>query len=299
MKNLRLLFGLAIVVMAGFFASCEEEENGQELGPTLEFFSQGITTDTTVNTGDQMKWYWQAQKGDNNLESFTVTTGGANVSGFPKTDIDKDAYTDSVWIEAPLNEGSYKYNFVVTDKAGKTANESFTVTVEKLQVNMTSYSGVQVYGALGDQSNKDLFSVATGEVYRYNQLTEDQKDSIDLVYAYSDLKAFSNQLISPNDLPSDYHNGATLPNTTHMAKVDDVTFSEVTGNSIVNNIGDLTQVNVGITEGDVIAFKTQAGHIGYLKIKAIEDPEGDGWGDADDYIEFDVKAVLADDIPAR
>lgn len=297
MKNLKLLFGVAIVVMAGFFASCEEED-GQELGPTLEFFSQGITDDIAVNAGETMKWYWQAKKGDNNLESFTVTKDGVDLSGFPKTNIDKDAYTDSVAIEAPLNAGDYKYNFVVTDKEDNTAEKGFTITVEELQVNMTSYSGVKVYGALGDQSNQDLFSVASGEVYRYSQLTEDQKDSIDLVYAYSDLKAFSNQLISPNDLPSDYHSGATLPNTTHMEKVTDVTFSDITGKYIYNNIGDLTQVNVGITAGDVIAFKTQAGHIGYLKINAIEDPEGDGWGDADDYIEFDVKAVVADDLPS-
>jgi hypothetical protein len=78
-----------------------------------------------------------------------------------------------------------------------------------------------------------------------------------------------------------------------MAKVTDITFSEVDGKDIVENITSLSSKHIDIAEGDVIAFGTENGHKGYLKLTEVNG----GTGNASDYIVFDVKSVLASDMP--
>ncbi len=293
MKKIKLLLGITLIAMFGVFTSCEED--GEEMGPTLSFFGEEyIDGNVTVKTGETLRWHWQAEKGDNNLESFTVTLDDVDLSGFPKEDIDKDTYKDSLVIDAPMNAGTYGYDFVVTDKAGNTAEKEFIVTVEEPVINMTTYLDVQLYVAVKDGSNTSLFSAESGETYVVNNITSENEGMIDFVYAFSDLKAFTNQLLSPAETPSStYLNDVSLPNTTNMAVVTDVTFDDVDGNAIVENISGLSETVVSIQEGDVIAFVTEAGHKGYLHIKTVAGSSGN----SDEYVVFDVKAVLADDMP--
>ncbi len=112
---------------------------------------------------------------------------------------------------------------------------------------------------------------------------------------YTDLKAYDYQLVSPANSPNYIHNEGTLPNTTYYKKVTDVTFDKVTGDSIAENVTDFTNEFVNIAEGDVVAFITEAGDKGYMKVVSIVDPNGDA-GDADDEVTFDIKAVMASEL---
>jgi hypothetical protein len=293
MKKAKLLLGIALIAMFGVFTSCEEEE-GESMGPTLNFFGGNyIDGNTTVETGQTLRWHWLAEKGDNNLEKFEVLKDASPVGDFPNEDIDKDSYQDSLVISAPQEPGKYGFDFIVTDKEGKTASKEFIITVEEPSYNLTSYSDVEVEVAVADGTNKSLFSVENGQTYVVNNITSDNEGLIDFVYAFSDLKAFTNQLISPAETPSDsYLNGVSLPNTTNMAKVTDVDFGNVEGIDIVNNVSDLSQTHVNIEEGNVVAFITADGHKGYLKLKTVSGNNGN----SDGYIIFDVKAVLASDM---
>jgi hypothetical protein len=168
------------------------------------------------------------------------------------------------------------------------------IVEEETEINLTSYSDVEVEVAVGDGSNASLFSVENGQVYVVNNITSNNEGMIDFVYAFSNLKQYTNQLLSPAETPSsDYLNNVSLPNTTNMAKVTDVTFEDVDGNAIAENISGLSETVMSIQEGDVIAFVTEAGHKGYLHIKTVAGSSGN----SDEYVIFDVKAVLADDMP--
>lgn len=290
MKSLKLLFGITLIAMIGVFTSCNDEEN--ELGPTLDFFGEEyIDMDKTVNSGETLRWSWQALKGDNNLESFTVTRDNVTLSGFPAQDIDNDTYRDSLVIEAPMNEGSYVYDFIITDNAGNFESKDFMITVEA--PNMLTYSDVTVEVAVEDGTNASLFSVETGEVYLVDNISSENENMIDFVYGYSDLKAFTNQILSPAQTPPDeYLDGRSLPNTTNMALAAGVDFDAVDANDIIENISDVSETVITIAEGDVIAFTTEAGHKGYLNVKTIYGSEGN----SDEYVIFDVKAVLASEM---
>jgi|AntRauTorckE6833_2_1112554.scaffolds.fasta_scaffold11367_2 hypothetical protein len=289
MKSTKLLFGITLIAMLGVFTSCDDEDN--ELGPTLNFFGEEyIDGNKTVNSGETLRWSWQAAKGDNNLESFTVSRDNVDLSGFPKEDIDNDTYRDSLVIDAPMNAGSYVYDFIVTDKAGNTKAKDFIITVEA--PNMSTHSDVKVEVVVADGTNASLFSVETGEVYVVNNISPENENLIDFVYGYSDLKAFTNQILSPAETPPEYLNDQSLPNTTNMAIASDVDFDAVDANAIMENISDLSETVISIAEGDVVAFITEGGHKGYLKVKTIYGSEGN----SDEYVIFDVKAVLASEM---
>jgi len=292
MKQVKIILGIALVAMIGIFTACEEDETA-----TIDITAKTTNPDSIeVNIPVTLAFSIIT---DENIESIKLTKNNGQIDlkeeGFSSKTSDTYIYNDTL---ARSNEASSTLNMglTVTDSKGNSKTESFDIYVKDTssqEITLTTYSDIKVYGALGDGTNEDLFSVKTGQVYTYNELSSEDKDMIDFVYAYSDLKSFADQLISPADLPSDYHNGETLPNTTYMAKVTDVTFSEVNGNDIVENISSLSSKNLDIASGDVIAFGTENGHKGYLKLTEVSG----GSGNASDYIVFDVKAVLASDMP--
>jgi hypothetical protein len=301
MKKIKLLFGIALIAMFGVFTSCEEDTTATiDITPT----SMPDTIEAGVETTLKFSIF-----SDENLEKIELRKGVETLvektEEFSEKTADNFSYS-GVLADSTEAGTTISFALIVTDKQANQESYNFDIPVKSLasdeeptEITVTSYTGLKIYGALADGTNDDLFSVETGSIYNYNELSSEQKSLIDFVYAYSDLKAFSNQLVSPADLPSSYHDGGTLPNTTNMVVVNDVTFADVTGDDIVNNISNITNVNATVAVDDVVAFITEAGHKGYIKIKSIEDPDGDGYGTHDDYIEFDVKAVLAEDMPSK
>jgi hypothetical protein len=292
MKQIKMILGIALIAMVGIFTACEEDETA-----TIDITPKTSNPDSVeVNTLVTLQFSIIT---DENIESIKLEKNGGQIDLKEDNFTDKtsDAYTYSDTLARSNEAGStLSMDLTVTDSKDNKETYSFDIYVKdpsSQEITLTTYSDIKVYGALGDGTNEDLFSVKTGQVYTYNELSTEDKGMIDFVYAYSDLKSFTDQLVSPADLPSDYHNGETLPNTTYMAKVTDITFSEVDGKDIVENITSLSSKHIDIAEGDVIAFGTENGHKGYLKLTEVNG----GTGNASDYIVFDVKSVLASDMP--
>lgn len=299
MKKLSIYLLLAIVGVMGF-SSCEEED---ALEPTLQLSSEGdfIADDATVEPGSVIKFAWRAQQGDGKLKTFKIMASNTFVTDKSgKTwngeeeipGASNDNYLDTAMFNAPDGDGDViTYTFTVTDKNDETAERSITITAEGSAQSPTpkTWTNINIEGALGDGSNNDMFSVETGEVYKYSTITSAQKSKVDLVYAYSNMKSFTDQFISPADLPSAYN--ATLPNTTNFGDASSTDFASISGEDIAN-ISGLTSVNITVTANKVLSFITEDGHKGFIKITSVDG----GTGTANDDVTFDVKYLLSSDL---
>ena len=167
MKQIKIILSIAIIAMIGVFTACEEGEDAQD--PTLNFFnSEYIVDDVTVEAGSTLRWHWQAEKGDNNLEKFEVFKDASPIKTYD--DIDKDTFKDSLVIDAPLNEGKYGYDFVITDNNGNTAEKEFIVTVEKSANPIKSFTAILMgaqqnteHGSALDAYNNNVYFISGDE----------------------------------------------------------------------------------------------------------------------------------------
>jgi hypothetical protein len=289
MKHLRLFFIAAMVAALGIFTGCEEE--GEEEAPILSFFGgEYIDEDVTVEAGSTLRWHWQAQKGDNNLEKFEVLKDASYVQGFPNEDIDKDSYEDSLVIDAPMREGTYGYDFVVTDKAGNSEEKEFIVTVEKSANPIQSFTAI----LMGAQYNPDYESALdayNNKVY-FISGDEDKNNAadIDILYYYG--SANSASLVAPDDETVTGGSGDFswtsdwgTQNDTRF-KVSDVTVSEFDDMGDDETIATLSGMDQSkltqLSADDILAFQTADDKKGLVKV--VDITTGD-----DGMIKIDVK----------
>lgn len=142
MKNLKL-FALGLLGASVMLTSCEDDEE-ESLGPVLNVTLNNQSTggDVTVEPGSPLVFYWDARKGDTDLETFRVSNQGANsVNPIPTSiqgnsfpydigNADDEQYLDTIAFNAGMNQGVTTYDFEVTDRDGNTESVSFDVTVE-------------------------------------------------------------------------------------------------------------------------------------------------------------------------
>ncbi len=89
-----------------------------------------MTTNVDISPGGILKFKWIAEKGQADLESFTIRVNGTDLGGFPKVSLDPDMYFDSTYLEGPISEGDYTYAFIATDMDGNIGDKVIVVSVE-------------------------------------------------------------------------------------------------------------------------------------------------------------------------
>lgn len=145
----RNLFTLGLLgVSMLFMTSCsDDEDEDTPLGPSLdvEETTTGSTGgEVTIQEGDVLIFAWDARRGDNDLETFRVSTSGVNaVSPIPNSydgktfpyDVENandEIYVDTVGFDnAGNNLGMTTYKFTVEDDLGNSRSVTFDVTVEE------------------------------------------------------------------------------------------------------------------------------------------------------------------------
>lgn len=144
---MKKLLSLSLVALMGvFMTSCEEDGDTTSLGPSLVVTELGSGTaggSMTINEGEFLTFVFESRKGDSDLETFAVSTSGANsVNPIPTSlqgntfpydiaNADDEIYIDTlIFSNAGANLGNTVYTFSVTDRDGNTEERSFTVTVE-------------------------------------------------------------------------------------------------------------------------------------------------------------------------
>lgn len=182
MKKLKFKF-LAIIALVsiGLISGCNKEN----LPPELSFFAGGdlVSGDTKVTPDSTFSVKWDAQKGNNDLESFTITKDGVDLSGYPVSlsGDQKDRYTATEEITAPAQEGVYNYKFIISDEEGLSADKTIKITVEKSETPLSTEKTGQFYHIAG----------ATGCTGAYD-LVNDQDMSVSDDDAKKDMKNTDN-----------------------------------------------------------------------------------------------------------
>ena len=157
------LFFIAIAVLSvGFFTSCEDDEIATE--PTIEFIAgtDMITADATVEVDQVFKFKCIVTKGSSDLEEFTIRLGNSDLTGYPKTDIDKDSYTDEISLTV-VSTGTYAYTFIATDKDGLQETKTITITAEAAAGAITTYTD-KILGSYNATEGSSFASI-NGTVY--------------------------------------------------------------------------------------------------------------------------------------
>jgi len=80
--------------------------------------------------GGVLRFKWIAEKGQADLESFTIKGNGTDRGGFPNQSIDPDVYFDSTFLEGPVVKGDYSYVFIAADTDGNIGDKAIVVSVE-------------------------------------------------------------------------------------------------------------------------------------------------------------------------
>lgn len=137
------LLGAALI----FMTSCsDDEDEPAPLGPTLSVTEVTTVTspgDMTITQGEPLIFAWDSRRGDNDLQTFRVSTSGVNsVSPIPNSykgktfpyaieSANKEIYIDTLGFNnAGNNLGMTSYTFTIEDKLGTTRSVTFDVTVE-------------------------------------------------------------------------------------------------------------------------------------------------------------------------
>lgn len=89
-----------------------------------------MTGNVEIIPGGVLMFKWIAEKGEANLESFTIRINGDDVPGYPNTSIDPNLYFDSTYMEGPVARGDYTFAFIATDTDGNFGEKAIVVSVE-------------------------------------------------------------------------------------------------------------------------------------------------------------------------
>lgn len=152
MKKQSFLLFATLLTLSFLINSCTEDD---PFNPTLPGLSPSvrlvgaagfISTSVTAAIGDTLQFRVNAAAGDDPLDLLTIQENGQNValsrviyesgSSFganPASILDaveKQGFTQDIFIVGPAAAGNYSYTFLVRDEANVTANTSITVTVE-------------------------------------------------------------------------------------------------------------------------------------------------------------------------
>jgi hypothetical protein len=285
MKKLMNYLLATMVVASLLFSSCGDDEV-DPLGPNITFKAgDSLTTgDVTVNQGDTVYFSWEVNKGDSKLDEFTIRLGALDVTGFPKTNIDKDQYEDT-YATILLDAGVYDFTFIATDKDGLQDIKTINVTAEAAAGNIVSYNvTVSAQGASGGSS----FASVNGVVYTKTDAIKNS-DKIDFMAYYGSSNAAT--LASPDDadvnsvydwIASDFSTiNETKLGTTNLSDNDFDAISDdaaILAESANATDTDVNKLNIG----DVIVFKTastsaHANKYGLAKVTAVPADRNDSF----------------------
>jgi hypothetical protein len=279
MKKAHVIIGLLFFAMLTLFIGCTEEN---AVGPSISLFGgEFIDSDVTVAPGAVLAFSWHAEKGDAKLESMTITRDGVALALWNAKEIPNNKnenYTDTALLEAPLNEGAYTYELIVTDKDAMTASKSVIITVEA-QVTIFSYTVTLGSPRAGGTGSPCLdVDAASGNTYTAAQF-DNHLSEIDLVFFNGTANGYT--LSSPDnkdDLDDfqgfDVSDWASLsPNSTSLKTGVSENFDGIESHesSVLQSAYDgasgsvVQKVNQIESVGEVIAFKTIAGKYGLIK----------------------------------
>ncbi|MCX7863394.1 MAG: hypothetical protein N2449_10415 [Bacteroidales bacterium] len=274
---MKKLMSLALLVLAGaaLFTSCKKDETvpAPEITVTNNKVEYNITAtaDTTITFNVTVK-------AEGEIDQFTIKkivgsteTSYGNPTGFAgKTDYVynfQETFT-------PAMTYPISFKFKVVDKEGQEA--SITVTVKKITTGGqgTPFGQFQTYTVtLGAQNHTtgSSFASSNGNVYTLSQAAQNSA-LIDFMYYYGATNLAT--LAAPGDAQTSAVYSAVsnwqTKNNTKFVKNPTINFDNLSATTDISGVtfGSDTKANQ-LAANNIIAFKTDAGKIGFIKVNSI------------------------------
>jgi len=282
MKKLFNLFAASMLVGILFVTSCTDNDEPQDLNPTLNFKGGAgyISQDATLEVNEQFTIGITAQANANsqkNLTNLRVTRTFDNNIWFDwDTAINTNAYSIDANFLALNVEGTERIEFTITDKDDKKSSVSLNITTEQTAGPINFYTQ-KVLGSYESATGSSFASV-DGTIYNLAD-AKTNADKIDWLYFYGATNEAT--LAAPDDADAanvfnDVTNGLQTWSKLNMTRFKKVV-TAINWDDIVDDSIILQETAEGVIEtkinklavGDMLAFITEGGKHGMLKIDAI------------------------------
>lgn len=286
MSRKLLIISIVAMMLGIAFSGCEENEDSE---PPVIQFKQGenfVTTDTTLAIGEQIKVGIRADCGQYRITYFnyTVETDNQTIA------IDSGMNNCVLDWEKTITKGiaeTEQWTFKVMDKSRQFASVSLTLHKDTTSVygDILHYQSITM-GAQENTEHGSFLSLTDGMVYEKAEADANQ-ELIDLIYFYgkNDRTLASPALNSEAEILGvdtwDTHNDTPVA----ITELTETQFDAAQNDSLLiatYNPADARSKAKQVTTGTIIAFKTQYGKTGLIKVSNAE-------GEANGTITFDVK----------
>ena len=293
MKKFRNYY-LSVLAIAslGFMTSCgDDDEIEPEERPTIEFiggsgFTSGDRTVLVLIGFCASRWA-KSGESDTNLERFTikVAVNGATASTvFDTTDLKGESFEYTVRYFTQGIAGTSVLTYTIEDNKGRTTDKSYTITTTSANSGaaINTFS-TQLFGS-ANNPNPSFFATSTGTRY-YRNTAPQNASKIDFVYFHGATNAATiaapnddsfgtgaNQISSLNVHTWSKRNATTFKETALTASAFDAitTDAGITTNYAAGTNTNPTSRATTLADGDVIAFKTEAGKQGLIKVIHVD-----------------------------
>ena len=309
MRKINLLLANAAIATALLLSSCKKDEDETEAkGPSivLQKTADGVAIDAdkTVLPGTPLTFKVDVTKGDKALQDLTFFRGtdALNPTAF-KVDGDNEKSNPFnvstgksylITIDAIAEEGVTLYQFQVKDKDGKIASTKVNVTTKNVGGAIITHTAQKLGAANSDGSGENFYDIINGKVYAYKDVDASTDQDIDLGFHTTVVDGIIFKA------PSDYGFGGGNNDAKDWDKSNKTAFFKTTltvadFDAIQNDV-KLTDLNFGASfltlalgtveeaKAVIVAFKTEAGKIGVIKVtdgKTSNGPDGS--------VTFDIK----------
>jgi hypothetical protein len=279
MKKFKFISLMIAALSLGFgFTSCEEDLlNEDEEGGAATISIDASADKTQVEVGEDIVVSYDVLISDNKLESIELREGdnliGAVQDGFDDTRRDAGEITYNA-----TEAGDFVLSLYVVDNKGNSKTSDINITVLEAGGEISEFTAI----LMGAQSNTDegsYLDANTGNTYMQSD-AESNQSLIDVIYYYGSANkatfaAPNNELVDGTGANAlsltaafSTKNATKFTKTTLDASDFDAIVNDATIVSEADGLSDSDATDVAV--GEVVAFKTQGGKSGLIKVVELE-----------------------------
>jgi hypothetical protein len=286
MKKISKFFSMLAFAAVALLSSCSDEDDPKP-APSLDFVAgAGYTTgDVTLEPGSTLKVKWVANKGDKDMDLFSIKVNngyladyapdGANSNPYSLKGSNQNTYQGEVSTTVSSNVGTTEtYTFTVTDKNGNSTSKTIKVTIGTAQTGaIDTWTAV----ILGNENHTTLgsFYDAEGNVVYTQANAKTNATLVDFVYYHGVTNGAAMAAPSNTDAEAIF-TGLGTWTTRNATKFKTTTLNQTQFNAITAGSELATQAtgatNTQVTNlavGQVFAFTTVGGKSGLAYVSQL------------------------------
>ncbi len=282
MKKLSYLLGLFLVAGILFSSCSKDEDEPQDLTPSISFKGDAgyTSSDVTISAGGTILVGVVALPNSTSGKSLTNFKLILTSNNTPQTLVDSSFSASS--FDANYNisfstAGETRLSAKITDKDGQSKEIAFNITVNAVTPTVSTKLDIQM-GSVNDTEYGSFYSTSTHTLYKKPDATNNQ-GAIDFVF-FKGANTFNTIAATSTDHVKSVFDltgaGWTTFNETkiEMTTVSTATFDAI---GVIYAFPELTGSTYEVNElevGNVLLFETVNGKRGYIKINDF-DQKGD------------------------